>query len=239
MRGGDRPRRAREPGSRASIVKAGAGRASRGRAMRRAMLADGRAAGIPRPPGGPGGRPRGRSGLAGAPVGRAGLRGLGARRPRSGRARRPRGSRPCAACGLRLGDADLEHALVEAGRDLLGVDAVGERERAPEGAELALDADVALALVPCSAARSPDTVRTPSSTSSLTSSSASPGRSALRTKDSSDSTRSIAGIHRRVAAPTPAAEPPGASKNVPNSRFTSCCSDASSRAGSQRTSAMW
>ena len=37
-----RPRRAREPGSRASIVKAGAGRASRGRAMRRAMLADGR-----------------------------------------------------------------------------------------------------------------------------------------------------------------------------------------------------
>src|SRR3954447_17318737 len=74
----------------------------------------------------------------------------------------------------------------------------------------------------------------------FTSPSLSPGRSALRTNCSSVSTRSIAGTQRRSAPPLPAPPPlvAGASKNVVKRRFISCCSDASSRAGSHRTSAI-
>src|SRR4051794_1165413 len=46
---------------------------------------------------------------------------------------------------LGLGDADLEHAAVEAGGHGLGVDALGQGQRAAERAGGALDADVALA----------------------------------------------------------------------------------------------
>src|SRR3954447_22715944 len=45
---------------------------------------------------------------------------------------------------LGLGDVDLEHAAVEARRDGLGVDALGQRQRARERAERALDAVVAV-----------------------------------------------------------------------------------------------
>ena len=48
---------------------------------------------------------------------------------------------------LGLGDADLEDAVVEARGHGVGVDALGQRQRAAEGAVRALDADVALALV--------------------------------------------------------------------------------------------
>src|SRR3954447_21256822 len=47
---------------------------------------------------------------------------------------------------LGLGDADLEHAAVEARGHRLGVDALRQRERAREGAERALHARVALVL---------------------------------------------------------------------------------------------
>src|SRR4051794_39751408 len=69
----------------------------------------------------------------------------------------------------------------------------------------------------------------------LTSASVMPGRSALRTKCSPASTRSIAGIQRR-APPLPF--PPrlvGVSKKVENRRFISPCSESISRTGSQRT----
>ena len=48
---------------------------------------------------------------------------------------------------LGLGDPDLEDALFEGRDDLLGVDALGQTQRAAELARRALDADVALALL--------------------------------------------------------------------------------------------
>src|SRR5215211_4465236 len=45
---------------------------------------------------------------------------------------------------LGLRDPHLEHAAVEAGRDGLGVDALGQRQRARERPERALDAVVAV-----------------------------------------------------------------------------------------------
>ena len=66
---------------------------------------------------------------------------------------------------LGLRDADLEDAVVEARGHGLGVDALGQRQRAGEGAERALDAVEALSRSSCSALRSPETVSVSSSTS--------------------------------------------------------------------------
>jgi hypothetical protein len=136
--------------------------------------------------------------------------------------------------GLR--DADLEDAVGEARGDLLGVDAVRQRQRALERARGALDADVAALALLVRGLALPATVRTPSLTSSLTSSCFMPGRSAERRKWSSCSTRSIAGIQRRTGAALPAVV--GVSKKVLNRRFISDWIESSSRTGSQRTRAM-
>src|SRR5215204_3348690 len=66
-----------------------------------------------------------------------------------------------------------------------------------------------------------------------------PGRSARNTKSSPDSTRSMAGIQRRMVPPlTPLPPVPGPSKTVVNRRFISDCRVPSSRSGSQRTMVM-
>jgi hypothetical protein len=136
---------------------------------------------------------------------------------------------------LGLGDADLEHAVLEARADGLGLDALGEGQRAPERAVRALDADVALALVLvlglALAGDGEDVVLDVDVNVVL----GEPGRSALSTNWSSVSTRSIAGTQRRGVAPL---APDVVSKKVLNSRFMSFCSEDSSRTGSQRTSAM-
>src|SRR4051794_15805360 len=67
-----------------------------------------------------------------------------------------------------------------------------------------------------------------------TSSSATPGRSARRTKNSSSSTRSIGGTQVRAMF----APPPPGTRNVSSRRFISCWRVLISRAGSQRTRGM-
>jgi hypothetical protein len=98
---------------------------------------------------------------------------------------------------LGLRDPYLEHAVVEGGADLVGVDAVGQRQRAAEPAERALEPEEALLLaLVLVLALSRDGQRAVVD-SIATSSCFMPGRSAFSRYWSSVSTRSICGTQVR------------------------------------------
>ena len=128
------PARAREPASRAGS-RAGASRARRARAAPAL------------------GRVRRRAPRTLRPV---------ARCPRSpAAAARRRGSRRGAACAARAWGCGPRARRCRSAPDRVGVDALGQRQRAAERAGRALEAVVALALrSSCSALRSPEMVRT-------------------------------------------------------------------------------
>ena len=193
------PVRAREPGSRVRIAKDGGvtrRQESRGPAPARR------------------GREAAAAGAATRPLALDSLPSMAGCAVAADRDRILRGLRS-SGFGMRTSSTPLLNEAV----DGLGVDALGQRQGAREAAERALDAVVALLASSCSALRSPESVRTLSSSSIARPPRACRagrpgGRSARRV-----SSRSIAGIHRRAWPPLPPAV--GASKTVLNSRFIS------------------
>ena len=132
---------------------------------------------------------------------------------------------------LGLRDPDLEHAVVEARPDGLGVDALGQRERAARRRRRRARAGSSPPRCSsCSALRSPDSVRTLSSTSmfDVVLGHARAGRRAARSARRSRRGPSP-GTQRRSAAAVAGARP-GVSKTVLKRRFISFCSEVNSRA---------